>query len=305
MDTEAFFDEGYSENTRRAYRADWRQFRGWCERNGRVALPAEPETIAGYVDSVTDVYKPATITRRVGTVGIVHKHAGLANPARTRAVEIALKRMHRKRGRRQGQALAITFERRQQMLSAVGGRRLKMLRDKALLSTAYDVGCRRSELVSIRIEDLDRAADGSATVLLRKTKTDQEGSGSVKYIAPDTLANIDAWLDAAGIEDGPLFRSVRASGKIGPSLWDGAVSRIFKQLSALAGHEADAVKATSGHSTRVGMAQDMAAAGIDLASIMQAGSWKTPTMVARYIERLAAKNGAAAKLASLQGRHRV
>ena len=58
----------------------------------------------------------------------------------------------------------------------------------------------------------------------------------------------------------------------------------------------------SGHSTRVGAAQDMLAAGLELGEVMQAGSWKSVAMVARYGERLIARRGAARKLAVLQNR---
>ncbi len=46
----------------------------------------------------------------------------------------------------------------------------------------------------------------------------------------------------------------------------------------------------------------MAAFGIELSAIMQAGRWKTATMVSRYTEKLVARRGGAAKLAALQNR---
>ncbi|MBE7158238.1 MAG: integrase, partial [Rhodospirillales bacterium] len=59
----------------------------------------------------------------------------------------------------------------------------------------------------------------------------------------------------------------------------------------------------SGHSTRVGAAQDMAASErIELAAMMQAGGWKLPEMVGRYTARQTARRSAAAKLAVLQNR---
>ncbi len=58
----------------------------------------------------------------------------------------------------------------------------------------------------------------------------------------------------------------------------------------------------SGHSSRVGAAQDLVAADLGIAEVMQAGGWKTPTMVARYTEHLAARRGAMSKLAARQGR---
>jgi site-specific recombinase XerD len=54
-------------------------------------------------------------------------------------------------------------------------------------------------------------------------------------------------------------------------------------------------KDVSGHSLRVGMAQDLVAADMDMASVMQAGGWTTPRMVARYTEKLTARRGAVAR----------
>jgi hypothetical protein len=102
--------------------------------------------------------------------------------------------------------------------------------------------------------------------------------------------------------DGVVFRSVDRHGNVGGPLPPADVSRVWKRMAKAAAAPEEQVRGISGHSTRVGMAQDMATAGIDLVSIMQAGGWKTPNMVARYIERLNARSGAAAKLAAIQGR---
>ena len=80
------------------------------------------------------------------------------------------------------------------------------------------------------------------------------------------------------------------------------VPRIFKGMAREAGLPAGLADRLSGHSTRVGAAQDMVAAGIGLPAILQAGRWKSPAMVNRYGERLLARNGAAAQLARIQGR---
>jgi integrase len=98
-------------------------------------------------------------------------------------------------------------------------------------------------------------------------------------LAPDTLAILDTWLDASGVEEGPIFRSVTRYGRVGRQLASEEVSRIWKKLAVAAGATPEQVRGISGHSTRVGMAQDLASAGIDLAAIMQAGGWKTPAMV--------------------------
>ena len=111
-------------------------------------------------------------------------------------------------------------------------------------------------------------------------------------MAPPTLVAIDAYLAAVGVADGAIFRSIRKNGTPGGRLTDRSVANIFKRLAAAAGVPADDV---SGHSARVGMAQDLMAAGAELPALMQAGRWKSPTMPARYGERQAASRSAVAK----------
>jgi hypothetical protein len=77
------------------------------------------------------------------------------------------------------------------------------------------------------------------------------------------------------------------------------VSAILKKLARRAApvlrrHGIDP-EGVSGHSCRVGMAQDLVAAGFDVIAIMQAGRWTSPEMVARYTERLHVARGAVAQ----------
>ena len=109
-------------------------------------------------------------------------------------------------------------------------------------------------------------------------------------------------LSASGIDGGPLFRSLRKDGTVGGRLPAGQVPRIYKAMAGRAGFSAQMVRRISGHSPRVGAAQDMIASGIGTPAIMQAGRWKSAAMVQRYGERLLAKRNGAAQLARLQKR---
>ena len=113
---------------------------------------------------------------------------------------------------------------------------------------------------------------------------------------------VRAWLARSAITDGRLFRSVAKSGKLGERLDPSQVPRIFKAMADRAGLPETVVQGLSGHSARVGAAQDMIAAGIELPAILQAGRWKSTAMVNRYGERLLAKRSGAAQLARLQDR---
>ena len=135
-----------------------------------------------------------------------------------------------------------------------------------------------------------------------RSKTDPAGRSATVYIASDTASLLAAWLRLGAIADGRLFRSLRKDGAVGERLHPSQVPRIFKAMARRAGLPDTIVDGLSGHSARVGAAQDMVAAGIELPAILQAGRWKTATMVSRYGERLLARRSAAAQLARLQGR---
>ena len=150
--------------------------------------------------------------------------------------------------------------------------------------------------------DLLEEMRGDATLLVRRSKTDGEGRGEIAWLAPDTVVLVRKWLEGSGISDGRLFRSVAKGGRIGERLHPGQVARISKAMAREAVLPDAVVEGLSGHSARVGAAQDMIAAGIELPAILQAGRWKSTAMVNRYGERLLAQRSGAAQLARLQQR---
>ena len=143
---------------------------------------------------------------------------------------------------------------------------------------------------------------GSASLLVRRGKTDPQGAGATLYLHRDSVTLVRAWLAGSGIASGRLFRSVRRDGDVGEALDESQVPRIFKAMAARAGLPSEMVRRISGHSPRVGAAQDMIASGIETPAILQAGRWKSASMVQRYGERLLAKRNGAAQLARLQKR---
>ena len=304
----------FADNTVRALAADSRIFAAWCAAASLAMLPAAPATVAAFIDAQAETKSRATVERYRSSIAALHRAAGLPNPCTDEIVRLAVKRMNRAKGRRQKQAeplnrpsvdrmLATKTTERQHRRVAEAAREVPLiaLRNAALVAVAYDTLLRRSELVSLHIEDLARTADGAGTVLVRRTKTDQEGEGAIKYLAPDTVAHVDAWLATAKLRSGPLFRPLTKGGRPGrAALGDAEVYRLFREIATAAGLKL--TRLPSGHSTRVGATQDMFAAGFDLPEVMQAGSWKTPAMPARYGERLRAQRGAARKLATLQNR---
>lgn len=287
-----------AQNTKRAIQTDINRFVEFCASSNYSCLPASPETVSAFVEAMSDQCSVATIRRQLSSISTYHQAAGLDSPTNSQVVRLTLKKTTRSKGVRQQQAAPINRHLVNGILEKDRGT-VRDMRDIALLAVAYDTLCRRSELVAMDMEDLIVAHDGSGTILVRKSKTDQEGQGSVRYVAKDTVARVTKWFTVAGITNGPMFRGVDNAGVVGDRLSDKGVVRAFKRLACLAGNDAHKI---SGHSCRVGATQDMVAAGLELPEIQQAGGWKSPVMVARYGEKLMARRGAAAKMAVIQGR---
>ena len=294
----------------RALRGDVLRFTIWCAKAGHSYEPASAETVAAFVDAMSEAGKaPASIRRAVSSISTFHRAAKAENPATTKVVTDALKRLHRERGRAQKQAAPITDDLVVRMLEASSEPRARArgtkrrtvlggLRDRALLAAAYATLARRGELVALLAEDLQTDADGWGTIAIRRSKTDQQGEGAVAGIAPDAMTHLHAWLSAAAITSGPLFRKVDRHGRVGAALEAGSVSRIFKGMARAAGLTAKGATDFSGHSTRVGGAQDLIPFKADMAGAMAVGRWKSTAMLARYTKNQSARLGAAATVAA-------
>ena len=291
----------FSRNTERALRADVEIFAFWCRKHGLEAVPASATTVVAFIDGMARVKAPSTVRRYVSSIATLHKALGQTNPLESAPVRFALQRMHRLRGRRQAQVQGLTWPMRNRLLEAAGDRLIDV-RNRALLAVAYDTLLRRSELVSLEVTDLLVDIDGSATLLVRSGKTDPDGRGAMLYLARDTVKLVQKWLEAGGVGEGLLFRSVRKDGAVRGKLDPSQVPRIYKGMARRAGLPDDIVDALAGHSTRVGPVQDMIACGIELPAILQSGRWKTTRMVQRYGERLLARRSGAAQLAERQQR---
>jgi site-specific recombinase XerD len=283
----------FASNTERAVQSDTRIFSAWCEEAGHSALPASPEVVAAFLDAQAGKGKaPATLRRYVASIAHLHRAAGAESPTKAEAVRLAMKRLQRAQGSQQRQAQGITRRDAELLLQAARDGAAG-LRDVALLLVMRDALLRRSEVVALDVADLTTGEDGAGTVRIRRSKTDQEGQGAVQWLSPGTVAAVRAWLTAAGIEAGAIFRPVHRSGFIGDRLDGGEVARILKAMAKRAGIDPATI---SGHSARIGMAQDLVAAGAELPAVMQAGRWKSAAMPARYAEHLVAARGAVAKL---------
>ena len=200
--------------------------------------------------------KSSTIRRKVSSISAIHRLSSLDDPTKNSEVKITQRKIYRQLGTRFDQAYPITRALLIKMLAACGDD-LHGLRDRALLWVAYDSMRGRSELISLRVEDIKRFPDVGASILLRKSKTDQHGIGVWIHLTTETTHVLHQWLVAAKIDEGLIFRWVKSSGAITDELCESRISRIYKALARKAGLSESIVQNVSGHSMRVGGAHDL------------------------------------------------
>lgn len=163
--------DAYAPNTIRAYKADFEEFIRFCENCNVPALPADADTVARFViESSQSGQRAASIRRKLVAITAVHRFSRHPDPTKDTEVKLAIRKMHRKLGRAMGQAHGITENLLQCLLAATSDD-LRGKRDRALLYLAYDTMRRRSELVSLRVDDI-RFTEGTVSLFLRKSKTD-------------------------------------------------------------------------------------------------------------------------------------
>lgn len=273
----------YSEGTLRAYRTDLEIFEAWCREVDQDVFPATPETVAAFVAYQATIVSVATLKRRLAAIRKVHLLLRLENPIDDEEVTLAMRRAKRAKCARPHQARGLTYELRNRLVAACADT-FAGKRDRALIALGYDTLCRRSELVGLRTEDISPLERGAAQILIRRSKNDPYGHGRLGYISSQSLALLQEWLDNARIEQGVIFRRVRANRIGGDALHPYSVNRILKDAAAKAGLPTETIRELSGHSMRVGAAQDMIASGLGILPIMRAGGWRTMNVVARYVE---------------------
>jgi integrase len=293
-----------------ALRTDVRRWAAWCASAGCPHMPADAHDVAAFVAARAERWRPATLGRVLASLTRVHRLLGLPDPTKDEEVRAAYRAAVRRRAAAgqggQRQAAGLTEGAVRAMLAGLGGRLIDC-RDRALLLAARDLLARRGELAALCVADVMPTADGGATVRLGRSKTDRAGQGSYQYLGPRAYAALRTWLRAARITHGPIFRSVHVTGRVGTGLHAGSVSAVLKKLAWRVGpalqRQGIDPHQVSGHSCRVGMAQDLAASGFDVVAIMQAGRWTSPGMVARYVERLHVTRGAVAQYYQREAAH--
>lgn len=270
-----------------AYASTWKKFAAWCATTGVDSLPAMPQAIALYITHLADAkYKAATIDRALVAISQVHKLAGHPTPTSAPHVREVRAGIRRTLGTAQVRKAPVLVDDLRAMTSQLDDTKLIGLRDRALLVLGFSGAFRRSELVALDVEDVVFVRDG-LEVTIRRSKTDQQGEGRKLGVpfgsAPTTcpVRALRAWLDAAEITTGAVFRSVNRHGRVSAKRLGGhAVACVVKSHAEAAGLDATTY---SGHSLRAGLATAAAKAGKSERVIAKTTGHKSMTVLRRYI----------------------
>ncbi|AOD25009.1 integrase (plasmid) [Rhodococcus sp. p52] len=328
-----------SESTRRNYAADWQRFTAWCQREGHAALPAHPLTVAAYLlgaaSTVTEAgeraYSPATLARWVAGIGYHHRRAGHPAPGADELVAATLsgiRRDYATAGERPRTPRAplltadiITIVDKMRADSSSWAAEVLERRDGAILLLGFAGAFRRSELVALACSDVSLHRLDGLHIRLRKTKTDQEGRGSVRAL-PFThnhtscppcawmrWAQVVAAFDTGGrpavirllrgaepfeahvcrgvrprmVPSSPFLRSIRKNGNLSETALSGAaVHQVIRRRAAQAGYDADIVQQLGGHSLRAGFVTQAFRNGASAHAIMRQTGHSPPAMLETY-----------------------
>jgi site-specific recombinase XerD len=295
-----YIENSLSDNTKRAYSTVWKQFNAWCRDRRVMVLPATNETIIEYIsDLAAQGKKPSSIQLALAAVSFYHEVAGFDNPRANIYVRKTMSGINRTKGTAPNKRDPLRVKHlrhiRQNYPDTVEG-----VRDWAILALGFSGGFRRSELTALDVEDLIFDENG-VRVIVRRSKTDQEGSGLKKFIGNGThketcpVLAVKRWLDVSGITLGPLFRSLNRAGKVsqGRTFTKGRFQGLYSD-GRLPDHRIyDIVKAAAsqigldpsrfgGHSLRSGFVTDGRAKGMSNANIMRVTGHKLDSTVNGY-----------------------
>ncbi|MUZ74476.1 tyrosine-type recombinase/integrase [Agrobacterium vitis] len=271
-------------------------------------MPAEVEQVmrdGGFLRSAGP-HAHDTVRRRLANWSTLTKWRGatgaFASPALKSAIRLAIRAVPRQRRRKS--AKAVTGDVLAKLLATCGDHSLRDLRDRAILMVAFaSGGRRRSEIAGLRKEQLTieapiKADDGiplpSLAIHLGRTKTSGADHDEVVYLTGRPVDALNAWLAAAKIEKGSVFRAIDRWGNVGRRALDPkAVNDIVKSRAAMAGLEPGEYSA---HGLRSGYLTEAANRGIPLPEAMEQSRHRSVQQASSYYNNVTRRTGRAARL---------
>ena len=278
-------------NTIRAYKSDFKDFVGFCSKNGFKYIPADPKIVSLYLTHLSiKEAKMSTLKRRLVSIGVIHKLKGHYLDTKHPIIVENLMGISRKKGNYQTGKKPILINDLKAIIDVidkVSDKEIKKVRDKTIILVGFGGGFRRAELVAINFEDIEFVPEG-VKIIIKRSKTDQFGSGMIKglpYFSNKTycpVLHLKKWLQLSSIKSESVFRKFNKGFSLSNRrLTDQTVALLIKKYLTLAGIENTNY---SGHSLRSGFATASAESGADERSIMAMTGHKTTQMVRRYIK---------------------
>lgn len=288
----AYADAAMAPNTRRAYQSDWRDFSAWCDDHQLAALPASAATVALYLTDRAGALKVSTLERKLAAIRAAHKRCDLPQPASAALDEIwaGIRRTH---GRPPDQKRALLTDDLKKVVRRLPDS-LAGARDKALILVGFAGALRRSELAAL---ELDAGAGIRGPVRIRfvpegaeihidRSKADQDGAGAVVGVpagrtALCPVAALRAWLDAAKITSGPVFRPIDRHGRLLQGAMGGAAAAdVVKRACARVKVDPRMI---GGHSLRSGLVTQAIINDVAVPTIMQQTRHARVETVNKYV----------------------
>jgi len=278
-------------NTIRAYKSDFNDFGLFCVKNGFKSLPTEPKIVSLYLTHLsTKEVKMSTLKRRLVSIGVIHKLKGHYLDTKHPSIIENIMGIKRRKGSFQKGKKPLLINNLKALIKAINRLDINPIikfRDKTIVLIGFSGGFRRNEIVSLNYDDIEFVSEG-LKIIVRKSKTDQYGEGSLKGLPyfdnPEycPVISLQNWLKISEINSGPLFRRFTKGSKLTEKrLTDQTIALIIKKYLQLAGIDS---KNYSGHSLRSGFATSAAESGAEERAIMAMTGHKTTEMVRRYIK---------------------
>jgi integrase len=278
-----YMEKSLSNKTIKVYQQVWRDFKDWCQQHDLPSLPASPETIVRYITVLSENNKPATIKKKMAAISQAHKTLGFPSPVENELIRRTFRGIQKELGTKQTRKSPLLLEDLQEILEVVPDTKVG-LRDRTVLIIGFVGAFRRSELATIRVEDLERTREG-IIVHINGSKTDALSEGqqvSLPYGSNPTtcpIRTLERWLEVANITEGFIFPSFDPRSQSG-YINEKTIASIVKKYCKKIGLNPDLY---SGHSTRAGFVTTSALKGIPERQIQRQTRHKNTSTLQKYI----------------------
>ena len=270
-----------ADSTRGKYKTQWQGFHDFCAPQGFPTLPAEENHVALFlVHLLNEGYSVSYIKGHASAITARHVDQELPNPCKGPLVTRVLSGIARIRADVEVHQAPPLLEdildvmrdtackprRRGKGWETPSEAERRGIKDIALASTMREPMIRVCEAARAKWTHLEPQEDGSGHLRIPKSKTDQTGVGTVRYLSWEAMQDLDR------------LRAIEPSGEYIFNLSTRSIARRIKAAVRFAGFG----DGFSSHSCRVGMAVDLSKHKFGLQSVQNAGGWKTSEMVAHY-----------------------